>query len=72
MSDSEVTLTACDLIVNIKETSTKLTAGVNYKTDIFDNDVIASMIEGFATVLRQMIVKTGQLVSGLCIQIGKK
>jgi non-ribosomal peptide synthetase component F len=72
VSDSEVTLTACDLIVNIKETSTKFTASVNYKTDIFNNDIIVSMMEGFATVLRQMIVETGQLISGLCIQVGKK
>jgi amino acid adenylation domain-containing protein len=72
VSDSEVTLTACDLIVNITETSTKLTGSVNYKTDSVDIDFVASMVEGFATVLRQMTVETGQVVSGICIEIGKK
>ena len=60
MADSEVMLTACDLIVNIRETSTKLTGSVNYKTDTFDKNIVASMTDRFAAVLKHMVVDTGK------------
>jgi acyl carrier protein len=59
-SYSQVTLTACDLIVNIRETATKFTGSVNYKTDTFDNDVVTSMVERFPAVLKHMVVETEQ------------
>ena len=60
VSEPEVMLTACDLIVNIRETSTKLTGSVNYKTDTFDKNIVASMTERFAAVLKHMVIDTGE------------
>jgi amino acid adenylation domain-containing protein len=45
--ESGPTLTAFDLIVNLRESSTKLTGTVNYKTDIFDEQLVSEMIYGF-------------------------
>jgi hypothetical protein len=70
VSDSEVTLTACDLIVNIIETSTKLTGTVNYKTDTFDNDVIVSMIEQFYKVLHKIAVDVEKRISMISDNLG--
>ena len=58
--DSEVTPTAYDLILNVRETSTKFTGSVNYKTDSLDNGVVVSMIERFATVLKHIVFDTGE------------
>jgi NRPS condensation-like uncharacterized protein/acyl carrier protein len=58
VQDSEMMLTACDVIANVRETSTKLTVSVNYKTDSVDSNVVVSMLECFATVLKRMTVDT--------------
>jgi len=65
VSDSQVTLTACDLVVNIRETATKFTGSVNYKTDTFDNDVIVSLVESFATVLKNTVQDIEQFIRPL-------
>jgi aspartate racemase len=70
MSDSEVTVSACDLIVNLKETSTKLIGSVNYKTGTFDNDVIASMIERFYKVLQKIAVDVEKHISMFADDLG--
>jgi acyl carrier protein len=62
--DSAVTLTAHDLIVNLRETSTGLTGSVNYKIDTLDNDVVASMVKRFARALEEMVVDTEKFVVG--------
>jgi non-ribosomal peptide synthetase component F len=61
--DSKVTLTAYDLILNLREASTKFTGSVNYKTDAFDNGVVVSMVERFATILKHMVADTGERYS---------
>jgi non-ribosomal peptide synthetase component F len=72
MPDSEVTVSACDLIVNIKDTSTKLTGSVNYKTSIFDNNVIASMIERFYKVLQEIAVDMEKPISMISDELRAK
>ena len=63
VSDSEVTVTACDLIINVRETSTTLTASVNYKTDFVAIGFVASMIDRFTTILQQMTLQTHQPIT---------
>ena len=58
VQDSDLTLTACDLIANVRETSTKLTISVNYKTDSVDSKFVASMVERLVVVLKRMTVDT--------------
>jgi NRPS condensation-like uncharacterized protein len=67
VSDSEVALTACDLIVNIRETSTKLTGSVNYKTHTFDNGVVVSMVERLTAILKHIVVDTEQFIGALLL-----
>ena len=56
-ADPEITLTACDLIFNFRETSTKLTGALTYKTQIFDHDHITHMKTCFEQNLRYMITR---------------
>ena len=56
-------LTACDLVVNMWEMETKITGIVNYKTDIFGNDVVAAMVNQFTMILKQMVANTGKTIA---------
>jgi amino acid adenylation domain-containing protein len=53
--DSEMTLTECDLIFNLREASTKVTGVLTYKTQIFDHKHISDMIRSFEHILRYII-----------------
>jgi non-ribosomal peptide synthetase component F len=56
--DSEVTPTAYDLILNLRETSTKFTGSVKYRMDIFDDGVVISMVECLISILKRMTIDT--------------
>jgi Condensation domain len=58
-SDADLTLTACDLVVNMREMETKITGSVIYKTDIFGNDVVAAMVNQLIRILKRMVVDAG-------------
>jgi hypothetical protein len=69
-SGSELSLTACDLIVNLRQTLTKLTGSVNYKTNAFDHDVIGFMVETFYRVLEEMAVDVEKPMSTTSNDLG--
>ena len=60
---SEMTLTACDIVFDVRATATKFTGHVNYKTDTVGIDVVADMIPGFGRILEQMSADMGTSVS---------
>jgi amino acid adenylation domain-containing protein len=59
----ELTPTAFDLIFNLRESSTKLTGAVNYKTSVCDSSVAFTLAEGLVKVLIGMILHLVQPVS---------
>ena len=56
VTDSEAMLTACDLVVNIKETETILKGSISCKANSFDNEVAVSIVERFTEILKQVVV----------------
>lgn len=57
-SNAGLTLTACDLVVNMREMESKITGSVNYKTDTFGNDVVAAMVNQLTRILKRMVADT--------------
>ena len=63
--DSEMALTAVDLIFDLRETSTQLTGSVNYRSDLFDDHRIARMIRVFHEALRAVIKDPNEVISNV-------
>ena len=63
--DSEMALTAVDLIFDLRETSTKLTGSVNYRSELFDDLRLASLIRVFHEALKAMVGDPNQAISDL-------
>jgi amino acid adenylation domain-containing protein len=63
--ETEITISTFDLIIDMRQTSTKLTGSVNYKTDTFDAQTINAMIKSFGTVLESIVTRGEQLVSAV-------
>jgi amino acid adenylation domain-containing protein len=61
--DSEMALTAVDLIFDLRETSTKLTGSVNYRSELFDDHRVASLIRVFHEALKAMVKDPNQVIS---------
>ena len=61
--DSEMALTAVDLILDLRETSTQLTGSVNYKSELFDDHHLASMIRVFHDALEAMVKDPTKVIS---------
>ena len=61
--DSEMALTAVDLIFDLRETSTRLTGSVNYRSELFDDHQVASMIRVFHEALEAMVKDLNQVIS---------
>ena len=61
--DSEMALTAVDLIFDLRETSTKLTGSVNYRGELFDDHQLASLIRFFQDALEAMVKDPNQVIS---------
>ena len=61
--DSEMALTAVDLIFDLRETSTKLTGSVNYRSELFDDHQLASVIRVFHDALEAMVKDPNQVIS---------
>ena len=55
--EPELTPTGFDLIINIRQTTTKLIGSVNYKTDSIDDVTTTSMIERIYAVLKKITVE---------------
>ena len=61
--DSEMALTAVDLIFDLRETSTKLTGSVNYRSELYDKHQLASMVQIFHETLEAMVKDSNQVIS---------
>jgi acyl carrier protein len=61
----ELLPTAFDLIVNVRETSTKFTGSVNYKVDAINADDVHIMCESLFAVIQSLVSNTERLVSGI-------
>jgi acyl carrier protein len=61
--ETEITISTFDLIIDMRQTSTKLTGSVNYKTHTFDAKTIDAMIKSLSTVLESIVTRGEQLVS---------
>jgi non-ribosomal peptide synthetase component F len=54
-ADPGIDISRLDLNIHLREVSTKLTGVVNFRIDLFDEIGISSLIEGFQTILRQVV-----------------
>ena len=59
----KLTPTTFDLILNLRESSTKLTGTVTYGDDAFDSSAIASLRECFRSLLESMVVDKERLIT---------
>jgi non-ribosomal peptide synthetase component F len=66
---SDVAFTAFNLVFNIRESSTALTATVNWKKDVFGVSWIASMRTSISTILRRMILESSWAVSDIAADL---
>jgi amino acid adenylation domain-containing protein len=46
-----------DLAIHLRDSSTRLTGGVNYKTGIFSEERVAGMIRAFSAIIAEMTVR---------------
>ena len=60
--DSEMALTAVDLILDLRETPTKLTGSVNYKAEIFSERDLARLMQTFQKALETMVATPSQAI----------
>jgi amino acid adenylation domain-containing protein len=68
-SESDLMVTAHQLILNIRESSTGLTGSVNYKKDMFGDRTGKVVIRGFCTILKTMASQPDRRVSNLFIDV---
>jgi amino acid adenylation domain-containing protein len=64
-ADNHPTLSTFDLIFDVKETSTKLTGSVNYKTDAVEASVATAINKGLTDVLGIAVMNPEQCISKL-------
>jgi amino acid adenylation domain-containing protein len=60
-----ITMTTLDLIIELRETSTKLTGAVTYKTEIFSEQLIAQIIDSFHIILARVNLQSDCRVSNI-------
>ena len=58
-----LTLTAFDVIVNLRETSTELTGNVNFNTNAFGKSHIPDLVQCFVGIVRTIVFKPESLLS---------
>jgi amino acid adenylation domain-containing protein len=64
---SGITMSTLDLMIELRETSTKLTGAVTYKTDIFSEQLIAQLIDSFRIILAGVYLQPDCRVSNISI-----
>ena len=52
-----ITMSTLDLMIELRETSTKLTGAVTFKTDLFSDKLIADMLDNFHEILARVILQ---------------
>ena len=64
-TDSDIAITAFDLIFDLRESSTMLTGSSTFKTEILDDGDVTDMIRSFKAILRCMLSRPEQNLSGV-------
>jgi non-ribosomal peptide synthetase component F len=64
-------ITGCDLIFNMRESSTALTGTVNYKTEIFDEATVAEMVANFHKIVELLVFERKQPISDLFLAMSR-
>jgi amino acid adenylation domain-containing protein len=64
-SISEVMLTACDMVFDIRAAATQFTGNVNYKNDTVGNNIVADIIPGFGRIVERMLLDMGATASSI-------
>ena len=62
-----LTLSTFDLIFNVTQTSTKLTGGVNYKTDLFEAATVMHIEKVFALILQGAVENAREHIAKLAL-----
>ncbi len=57
MGDPGLMISRLDMMIHLRDASTKLTGAVNYKTDIFAADQVARMMSSFSRILNHLSVQ---------------
>jgi hypothetical protein len=57
--------TTFDLIFHFRQTSTKLTLAVNYKTEVFGKRMISDLLKNFDRILKAIADRPGELLSSV-------
>jgi aspartate racemase len=60
--DTEVTITACDLVFNFRESSTSLTGVLTFKMEVISKDDACEMARQLETILNKMIADPSQKI----------
>jgi amino acid adenylation domain-containing protein len=67
MAHPGITISMLDLMIELRETSTRLTGAVVYKTDIFSEQLIGQMIDNFHVILARANLQLDCRVSNISI-----
>ena len=68
-TDPEFTITGFDLILNLREASTKLTGALTWKTDVLRNTDVPRMIHCFAKILELMVTDLDRPINTILVGI---
>ena len=68
--DPGVMISRLDLMIHLRETSTKLTGAVNYKTDLFSDAAVAELLTAFDRITRVVIGSPERTVMECAAEVG--
>jgi len=68
--DPGVMISRLDLMMHLRETSTKLTGAVNYKTDLFSDAAVADLLTAFDRITRVVIGSPERTVMECAAEVG--
>jgi amino acid adenylation domain-containing protein len=68
--DPGVLISSIDLMIHLRETSTKLTGAVNYKVDIFSDSAIVRLLTAFNQIVRFLVRNPQRAVTDCAAETG--
>ena len=69
-AEPNVMFTTFDLIFHFRQTSTKLSLTVNYKTQVFGKRMISGLIKNFDRILKVITGRPGEVLSSVLVDAG--
>jgi amino acid adenylation domain-containing protein len=69
--DPGLMISRLDMMIHLRDTATKLTGAVNYKTDLFTDERITKMMTSFRTILSHLSVQPDHQVVDYSVHINK-